>query len=113
MLPKGHRLNLRTGYRWVSSGKRIESDLLKLRLKYQDRNLEPIIGIAVPSKVFRKAYQRNRVKRLVSGAFEKLYPRLTKGIYILALPKVRVFEVQSVEVEEDLKKVLSKEGVIN
>lgn len=111
MLPKSQRLNLKTDFKWVASGKRIESKLLTLFIKHGD-NKYPRIGIASSNKFFKKAHERNRARRLVSEAFHNTYYLLPNTTNILALPKLRVLEVKSGEVLLDLQEVLRREGIL-
>lgn len=111
MLPKSQRLNLKTDFKWVVAGKKIDTKFVGIFLKSGD-NLFPRVGIAVSGKHFKKAVDRNRAKRLVSKAFESLYPNLPKDVNIVALPKLRVLEVKSSEVLLDLQEALRKAGII-
>lgn len=112
MLSKDKRLDLKKDFKWVSSGKKIESGFVRLFIKMGD-NIWPRIGIAVSGKVFKKATQRNRARRLISASFESLYPHLPKSINIVALPKSGVLNVKSEEVLTDLKTFLKNEKIIN
>lgn len=111
MLPKPHRLNLKKDFKWVAAGKNLETKYLKLFFRSGDNQL-PRLGIAVSSKVFKKATERNRAKRLVSAAFESLYQNLPKSINIVALPKTRVIRVKSSDVLLDLEEGLKRAGII-
>ncbi len=108
MLPKENRLNLSTDFKWTATGKKIETKFCKLFIKAGD-NTSPRVGIAVSGKVFKKATQRNRARRLVSTALQKLYPTLPKDINILTLPKAGVLSVKSDDVLLDLKEGLKEE----
>ncbi|MCR4305559.1 MAG: ribonuclease P protein component, partial [Candidatus Daviesbacteria bacterium] len=93
MLSKDRRLNLKTDFKWVASGKKLETKYLKLFIKPGDNEI-PRIGIAISGKTFKKAVERNRARRLTSSAFETLFPSLPKGINILVLPKAGVIAVK-------------------
>lgn len=112
MLPKYSRLNLKKDFKWVVSGKKIETKNFKLFLRTGE-NLSPRIGIAVSSKNFRKATERNRVKRLTSAVFESVFTRLSPGINIVALPKRGLLEVKSGDVLLELEEKLRGEKIIN
>lgn len=112
MLPKSQRLNLKEDFKWVATGKKIESKFSRLFIKTGDNTVAKI-GIAVSGKVFKKAFQRNRAKRLLSQAFQSTYPQLPNNINIIALPKERLLEVKSADVLEDLEKVLKDEKIIS
>ncbi len=111
MLPKSKRLNLKKDFKWVASGKKIDSQYAKLFIRIGD-NINPRIGIAVSSGIFRKATERNRARRLISAALEPLYDKLSKSINIVALPKAGIDKVKSGDVLLDLEEVLKKECVI-
>lgn len=112
MLPKSKRLNLSKDFKWVISGKKLETKYLKLFVKMGDNQI-PRIGIAVSGKSFKKATQRNRAKRVVSAAFEALYSSLPSTINIVALPKKEVLDVKSGDVLLDLESALEDEKIIN
>lgn len=112
MLSKDKRLNLKKDFKWAASGKRLETKYLKLFIKLGDNEL-PRVGIAVSSKSFKKAVDRNRVRRLTSAAFETLYSYLPERSNILVLPKTRVIEVKSGDLLLDLENILRHETIIN
>lgn len=111
MLPRSNRLNLKTDFKWTAAGKRIDTKFVKLFLKLGD-NSSPRLGIAVSGKIFKKAVERNRAKRVVSAVFEALFQNLPEKINILALPKHNVLEVKSEKLLLDLKAVLKDEKII-
>lgn len=111
MLPNSQRLNLKKDFKWVASGKKLETNLLKLFIKYGDNSI-PKVGIAVSSKNFNRANQRNRAKRLVSTAFQSLYRSLPNDINIVALPKPGVIKVKSDELTAELRRLLENEKII-
>lgn len=112
MLPKSQRLNLKKDFKWLVSGKKIETKYFKLYL-ITGENQQPKLGIAVSSKNFKKAVDRNRARRLTSASFEALYSRLPSSINILALPKATIIEVKSGDVLIDLEAVLRNEKIID
>ncbi len=102
MLPKEKRLNLKTDFKRVASGKKLNSQYLTLFLKPAEILK---IGIATSSKNFKKAHERNRARRITSAAFEKIYQDLL-DIEIIALPKSPILDVKSNTVTDDLKSLL-------
>lgn len=112
MLPRSQRLNLKLDFKWAASGRKIQSNYLKLFVKDGD-NIIPRIGIAVSSKIFPKAIQRNRARRLASKAFETLYKDLPKNVNIMALPKSGIISVKLQDVLLDLRELLENEKIIN
>lgn len=112
MLAKSKRLNLKKDFKWVAQGKKIDTDFARLFVKSSDNSI-PRIGIAVSSKFFKQATERNRAKRLIATAFESLYPDLPPNINIVALPKSGVLEVKSTDVLLDLERILKSEKIIS
>src|SRR3989344_3135172 len=114
MLPKSVRLNLKKDFKRVASGKKIETKFLKLFINSSDP-VVPVckIGIALSSNYFKKATERNRARRLVSAAFEVLYPKLPTSINVVVLPKANVLGVKSGDILLDLEESLKKGKVIN
>ena len=76
-------------------------------------NSSPRIGIALSSKTFKKAADRNRAKRLVSQAFQSTIYQLPSTINIVALPKRGVTSVKSGDVLLDLEEKLKDEKIIS
>ncbi len=111
MLPKPQRLNLKKDFKWVAAGKKLETKYLKLFIK-MGNNEFPKVGVAVSSKVFKKATDRNKAKRVVSAAFGSLYSSLPSAINIVALPKAGVIEVKLGDVLLDLEAILQSEKII-
>lgn len=114
MLPKSQRLNLKKDFKWVAAGKKLETKYLKLFIKIGDPSTSsgPKIGITPSNKVFKKAHERNKARRLASAALQTTYYQLPSTINILALPKVSILGVKSGDVLLDLGEVLKKEKII-
>lgn len=111
MLSKKNRLNLKTEFKSIVSGKKLDTKYATLFFKYIG-NVVPKVGIAVPSKVFKAAHQRNRARRLFSAAIENVYPRLKPGLNMIALPKLGVLEVKSTDVTVELSQILADNGLL-
>lgn len=105
MLPKPSRLNLKNDFKWVASGKKIDTKFAIIFIKNGSNKL-PKIGVATSSKYFKNATDRNRAKRVVSSAIEVLYPKFPDNINIVVLPKSNVTSVKSQDVLLDFKKAL-------
>ena len=96
----------------MASGKKLETKYLKLFIKLGE-NEKPRVGIALSSKNFKKAVERNRAKRVTAQAFQSIYSTLPNNINIVALPKIGVLDVKSGDVLLDLEAVLKNEKIIN
>lgn len=112
MLPKHQRLNLKKDFKWVRAGKLINTTYATVYIRLGD-NTSPKVGIATSSKVFKKANQRNKARRVLSQALQVLYPKLNSSINIVALPKTSIFDVKSGDVLLDLEGAFLKVGILN
>lgn len=112
MLSKNKRLNLKTDFKWVASGRKLETKYLKLFVRVGN-NQTPKVGIAISTKSFKSSTDRNRARRLVAQAFQDAYYKLATNINIVALPKEGVIKVKSDEVLLDLQSVLKNEKIIS
>lgn len=111
MLSKEKRLNIKRDFSWVRSGQRLENSQLKLFYRFGEID-NPRVGIAVSGKVFKKAVERNRARRLLSSGFENLYNRLVKKVNILAMPKEEVLKLKSDEMVRILEELLKQGRLI-
>lgn len=96
----------------MATGKKINTSLVTLFIKIGDHP-SPKVGIALNSKTFKKAVDRNRARRLVSATFESLYARLPNSLNIVVLPKRGVLEVKSGDLLLEIEAVLKNEKIIN
>ncbi|MBI4036529.1 ribonuclease P protein component [Candidatus Daviesbacteria bacterium] len=112
MLAKEKRLNLKKDFKWVVSGKRLETKYTRLYVRMGD-NPHPRVSVAPASKNFKKATDRNRAKRIIWAAFKALYPALLPNLNIVALPKLPVLGVKSGDMLLDLEEVLMRERMLN
>lgn len=112
MLPKPQRLNLKKDFKWIASGKKLETKYLKLFIKMGE-NQTARIGIALSSKNFKKAVDRNRARRVTSQAFQSIYLSLPSNANIVALPKSGVDEVKLSDILLDLESLLKNEKFDN
>lgn len=111
MLSKDKRLNLKKDFKWVASGEKVGSDTVKLFYRFGD-NSTPRVGIAVSSSVYKKAVDRNRVRRLLSTAFESLYNQLPKAVNIIVMPKEGVITLSAEGVLNHIKPLLKKRSLL-
>lgn len=81
-LPKKHRLKSLNNF--VSS-KRTNSPLFNLLVKEQSK--EKRFAFVVGTKISKKAVERNKIKRRLSGAVQMLLPKIKPGDYIIYAKK--------------------------
>jgi ribonuclease P protein component len=101
MLPKSQRLNLKFDFVRVVKGRHDQTEHLKLFWVF-DEQPSPLVGISVPRKLFKKAHQRNRARRLISAAVQQQYPSLPKELSLVIMPKIGLLECSSEQLEQEL-----------
>lgn len=104
MLPGNKRLNLKNSFGEIASGKKANTPSLRLMYKFTNSST-PLVGIALSKAYFKKAFQRNRARRLVSKTLENYYPTLPKGLNLVIIPKAEVLEKTPDDLFKELKDV--------
>lgn len=114
MLPKYKRLNLKTDFKAVVRGTRVETTRFKLffiRRKtsfiHQNTGIAKV-GISMSKQDFKKATLRNKARRLASSAVEKIYNDLPAGMNLIIMPKGQVLESGKQELVNELSEALIK-----
>lgn len=107
MLSKDKRLNLKTEFKSVVRGKRVETPNFKLYFIIQDKSI-PRVGISLSKKNFNKATLRNRARRLASVAIERIYGDLPEGLKLIIMPKGQILESNNLDLTEEILKAISK-----
>lgn len=104
MLRKTLRLNLKRDFKFVVSGKRLETPSFKLYLK-KGPNITPLVGIATSKKYFKKAHERNRARRKTAEVIQNLYSSLNNNLNLVIMPKAIVLEKSINELNLELTNV--------
>lgn len=91
MLPKSKRVNLKREYQWIRQGKKIETASFKCFYRMGVNNF-PRVGIALSTRIFKKAVLRSKAKRVTSKIIENLYPGLQTNLNLVIMPKLGVLE---------------------
>ncbi len=106
MLAKSQRLNLKTSFRWVASGKSITSKNFKIFYR-EGENIVPKIGVSISSGQFKKATERNHAKRICFNALRPYYALLRKNLNLVIMPRSQVLDLSGEELEKEFKNALS------
>lgn len=114
MLPKQHRLSLRTGLKKVKKqGTLIQGDLFSLLISRQQGIKQPSrFGFIISTKIHKKAVKRNRVKRLLSEAIQGLLLKIEPGFETVFLVRKKVIDASLSEIEKGVKKLFIEAGVM-
>lgn len=108
MLAKHQRLNLRKNFQWVASGTKKTFSAGKIFYR-EGKNEEPLIGVAVSSKVFRSAPERNQAKRVVFSAVQLFYKEIPLSLNIVVLPNNSVLTMNADDLKKELYQVIPHE----
>lgn len=107
MLAKDQRLNLKYSFKWVMAGHRAETSLYKMFWRFGD-NIQPLISITASTKIFTKAVDRNRARRLTSAAIQPFYPQLLANLNLVIMPKHPLLFSSSSEIAKELEDSIKK-----
>ena len=113
MLPKQHRLSLRTELNRIKGkGNLFQGHLFSLLIdRYPGQPSR--FGFIISSKVHKKAVKRNRAKRLLSESIFSLLPRIKPGFSLVFLAKRKVIGDDFKEIESEIEELFIKTGIID
>lgn len=106
MLAKSQRLNLKTHFRWVASGKSKASPHFKIFYRL-GQNTEPKVAVSIISAQFKKAVLRNQAKRLMFRIARDSLGLLPKDINLVIMPGAQILETEFEVLLEEFKNAVS------
>ena len=114
MLPKKHRLPLRTELRRVKNkGTLVQGGLFGLLISPQVSKTQPSrFGFIISTKVHKKAVKRNRAKRLLTEAVLSLSSKTKPGFDVVFLAKKKIIEAELEEIRREVKKLFVRAGMM-
>jgi ribonuclease P protein component len=112
MLSKNKRLNLKTMFKWVADGKRLESPYIRAWFRSGD-NHQPLVGISLSTKFFKLATDRNRARRLTAAVIQALYPQLNLTLNLVIMPKTDILSLPAEKLIESFRDSFDSFGLLN
>lgn len=106
MLRAVKRLNLSKDFKWVAKGRKIETPLFKIFYRTGE-NVQAKVGVALSKNYFRRAHERNQVKRMISQVIEQLYDGLPSNLNLVIMPKSAVLEIEKEKIKQKIQDVQS------
>ena len=112
MLPKRHRLPLRTELKRVQKNGRLYQGKLFSLLVCQQINDSPSrFAFIISTKIHKKAVERNRIRRLLTEAIRGNLANVKPGNEAVFLVKKAILKKQFKEVEEEVERLFGRAGV--
>lgn len=106
MLAKSQRLNLKTNFRWVASGKAYTSENFKFFYRI-GKNTVPKIGVSIASAQFKKSVDRNKAKRVCFDLVRKCMDQLHKDLNLVIMPRAQVLIISQEKLEQEFNYAVS------
>ncbi len=107
MLPKKNRLKKKKEFDTVFiNGFSSNDSCLEFRFKEVPEGKK--IGLVAPIKIFKRATERNRIKRKMAEATKRILNYFPEGINVILIAKKPVEKKSVSELEELIKKFLNK-----
>ncbi|MCR4278870.1 MAG: ribonuclease P protein component [bacterium] len=108
MLTRENRLTKKRDFLIMGrKGRSVFGQLMTLRIRSVQGD-EQKIGFVTPVKTFKKAVDRNRVKRRSRHLFRELLPTIQEGIHISVLLKPGVLTATSNELRFEIERLLKR-----
>lgn len=112
MFSKKNRLKKRDEFNLTfKKGKTFKNRFLKVKVK-KVKNEEKKIGFVAPVKIFKKAVERNKVKRMLREAFKPFLEKIPEGNYIILIAKKGIEKKELEEIEREINKILIQANIL-
>ena len=111
MLPLKNRLKKEKDFQCVfNKGRVINSDLMSIRVLTNGME-NTRVGFIVSKKVSKKAVLRNKIKRIFREVMRGNIGKMKGGFDVIVTAKGKIFEAQSEEIDETMKRLLEKSNL--
>jgi ribonuclease P protein component len=112
MLSQKNRLKKKKDFNLTfKKGKTFKNELIKVKVK-KNKKKEKKVGFVAPIKKFKKATDRNRIKRLLREAFKEFLNDIPEGIYIIFIARSKIKDKDLVVIKKKMKDILIKSNLI-
>ena len=113
MLPKQHRLPLRTDLvRTQKEGKLYQGKLFSLLVASQPEKNPSRFGFIISSKVHKKAVKRNRARRLLIEAIRPFLSKVRPGFDAIFLAKKTIIGPELEEIKKETQKLFQAASLL-
>ncbi len=113
MLSKKRRIKKKKEFEDVfKKGDKFASALFTIRVQKNTLSFSRF-AFASPSKVFRKAVERNRARRIMRGLVEELFESIKEGLDIIFIAKRDIIKASHEEAKKDMEEIIKNSGIKN
>ncbi len=110
MLPREYRLKKKKEFNSTFKKSRsFQNDFFEMKVKKVKEGKK--IGFVAPVRLFKKANERNKIKRKMRESFRNNIDNISDGIYMIIIAKEKVREKNVKELEDIIQKTLSKYNI--
>lgn len=108
MLPQKNRLKRKKDFNLTfKKGKSFRSKLVEIKLRKVEGN-EKKFAFVAPVKCFKKATERNRVKRILREIIREKTDKIVNGVNVIFIAKEDFLNHNFEEIEKEVNKSLNK-----
>ncbi|HUS52021.1 MAG TPA: ribonuclease P protein component [Candidatus Bathyarchaeia archaeon] len=113
MLPKKHRLPLRTDLVEIKKkGKLFQGELFSLLVAKTDKSKPARFSFIISTKIHKRAVKRNQARRLLIEAIRSFLPQVKPGFDALFLAKKKLVGKKLKEVSLEVENLFKKTGIV-
>ncbi len=106
MFPKKNRLKKRKEFQFVfENGIFFEGKLVKMKVIFNNQE-EKKFAVVAPIKIFKKAVERNKIKRKLREAVRNIFFQIPEKIAFILIARKDILEKSVKQIEEDIKEIL-------
>lgn len=108
MLKKANRLSSVK----LTNPKNVYSPLFNLKIAKNNLDI-PRFGFVISKKVDKRATARNSLKRKLVASIGEIFGKINGGYDLVFYPRGNAQDLPNDRIAEEVKKILSKEGILN
>lgn len=113
MLPKKHRLSLKTELKRIKkNGGLFQGKLFSLLVSPQQKQSVSKFAFIISTKIHKKATKRNRARRLLIEAIRNLLFKTKPGFNVVFLAKKLIVGKELSEIQEETERLFRQAGLI-
>ena len=112
MLPRSQRLSVAYFNQVMEKGRVTHSPLFLLRFLKTDSAGQTRIAAVAPQKIFKKAVQRNKLRRQMYEAVRPLYADVRPQLHVVIFAKAIAATADQATLKKEIKDIFVKAGLL-